>query len=145
METDDSFYFAIAALIVCALELVLVPIWFFITFRKGTLDEKKNKKRCGYLYEDLNYKIRGGWTLCYPILYQLRFLVLIMVVVLMQEYLVYQVLIITLCTIAIMALLGNVHPFKVVRRNYTELASEFVIIIVMDLLLFSSDPAIEPD
>ena len=52
-------------------------------------------------------------------------------------------MVITLCTIAIMALLGNKHPFRVVRRNYHELASEAVIIVVLDLLMFSSDPAVD--
>ena len=63
----------------------------------------------------------------------------------MKEYVVIQIMVITLCTIAIMTLLGNVHVFKVVRRNYTEIASEFVIIIVLDGLMFSSDPTVDGD
>ena len=56
-----------------------------------------------------------------------------------------QILVIDLCTIAIMTLLGYQHPFLVVRRNYTEIAAEFVILIVLDLLMFSSDPAVDVD
>ena len=44
-----------------------MPI-FFIKRHKG-LDEEKNKNRCGYIYEDLNYKIRGAFALCYPLIY----------------------------------------------------------------------------
>ena len=44
-----------------------------------------------------------------------------------------------------MTLLGYVHPFEVVRRNYTEIASESVILIVVDLLMCSSDPAVDLD
>lgn len=50
-----------------------------------------------------------------------------------------------LSTIAIMVLLGNKHPYLVVSRNYTELNSEFAIIIVMDLLLAASDPKLSGD
>ena len=46
-------------------------------------------------------------------------------------------------TIAIMILLGNAHPFSNVGRNYTTLIAEFVILIIMDLLLISSDPALD--
>ena len=42
-----------------------------------------------------------------------------------------------------MILLGNVHPFSVVSRNYSSLISEFAIHIIMDLLLFSSDPSLD--
>ena len=97
------------------------------------------------MYEDLNYKIRGGWTLLYPVLYQSRFILLITMVLYAQEYLVVQIMVITLCTIAIMALLGYVHPFSVVRRNYHEIFSESVIIIILDLLMFSSDPNVDVD
>lgn len=99
-------------------------------------------KRCGYIYEDLNWKIRGWTALLYPIMYQLRFVILIAVVIYLNEYLVFQVLIIILSTILIMTNLGAAHPYAVVRRNYTSILSEFVIVLVMDLLLFSSDPSI---
>ena len=94
------------------------------------------------MYEDLNYKIRGGWTLLYPVLYQMRFMILISLILYMQDYLVVQIMVITLVTIAIMALLGYKHPFQIIRRNHQELASEFVIMVVLDLLMFSSDPAV---
>ena len=61
----------------------------------------------------------------------------------MADLVVIQVLIMTLSTIAIMILLGNAHPFSTVSRNYTSLISEFVIIIITDLLLISSDPDLD--
>ena len=63
IERDDSFYLSMIALLICGLQLIIFPICVLIWHRKGTLDSKKNKKRCGALYEDKNYKIRGGWTL----------------------------------------------------------------------------------
>ena len=63
----------------------------------------------------------------------------------MVGHLVVQVLFVTMTTIAIMILLGNAHPFSEVSRNYTSLISEFAIIVVMDLLLISSDPALDID
>lgn len=88
VERDDSYYLALVALLVCGLELVFVPLFLIVRWRQGTLGDKKNKKRCGYIYEDLNYKIRGGWTLLYPILYQIRFIALISLILYMDEYLV---------------------------------------------------------
>lgn len=75
----------------------------------------------------------------------MRFVVLICLILYMQEYLVIQILVIDLCTIAIMTILGYSHPFKELKRNYNELASETVILIVMDLLMFSSDPSVSVD
>ena len=40
-----------------------------------------------------------------------------------------------------MALVGFVHP---VKNSIKNLVDEFVIILVMDLLFFSSDPTIDP-
>ena len=81
----------------------------------------------------------------YPLFYQLRFVFLVAVTVFFTGQLVVQVLIVTLSTIVIMILLGNVHPFSVVSRNYSSLIGEFVILIIMDLLLFSSDPSLDLD
>ena len=53
-----------------------------------------------------------------------------------------QIELIIISTVMVMALVGFVHPLKQSIRN---LADEFVIILVMDLLLFSSDPAIDPE
>ena len=128
------------ALLVCALELMIVPIFLFKRF--DNLDDERNKKRCGYMYEELNHKIRGRRALLYPIFYQLRFCILI-AMALFVKVLVFQAMSIVLSTILIMWLLGSYHPFKVVSRNYKEILSEFVIIVVMDLLLFSSDPALD--
>ena len=50
-----------------------------------------------------------------------------------------------LTTILITAVLGSAHPHKIVRNNYKEIGNESVIIITMDLLLFSSDPTVSPE
>ena len=63
----------------------------------------------------------------------------------MQDYLVLQAIIIQLCNIFIIFILGFVHPYEVISRNYTSMFSEFVIIIIMDTLLISSDPTLEPN
>lgn len=69
IEADSSYFFSVLFLIACAAEMILFPIFVLVRFRQGTLDDKKNKKRCGYAYEELNYKIRGGTTLLYPVMY----------------------------------------------------------------------------
>ena len=51
----------------------------------------------------------------------------------------------TLCTIVVMAVLGGAHPYRVVKRNYVALVDEFIILVITDLLLFSSDPGVDAD
>lgn len=69
IEMNSSYWFSVAALIICLLEVVLVSIYLKYHFMNKTLDKESTKDRCGYIFEELNYKIRGGWTLAYPILY----------------------------------------------------------------------------
>ena len=107
-------------------------------FKRPQLKRKRFKQRCGYIYQDLNYKIRGGWTLFYPILYQIRFMALVLAI-LYVENVVIQVEIILMMTVFVVSLLGTVHPYKEIRVNYTSMASEVVIVIIIDLLLFSTD------
>ena len=93
----------------------------------------------------MNYKIRGSWTLTYPIFYQVRFVLIAISATFLFKYLVLQVLAVILSSILITAVLGSAHPFKIVRKNYKEIVNESVIIIIMDLLLFSSDPSVDPE
>ena len=44
-----------------------------------------------------------------------------------------------------MCVLGMAHPFAEIGRNYAELLSELVILLITDLLLQSSDPALSPN
>lgn len=92
----------------------------------------------------MNHRIRGGWTLLYPVLYQVRFAVLAAAAVLLGNYLVLQVQLVVTSTIVIMAVLGLLHPIQEVRKNYAEIANEVVIIFIMDLLMFSSDTNLPP-
>ena len=41
----------------------------------------------------------------------------------------------------IMAVLGMAHPYSEVKKNYKMIGSEFVIVLIMDMLLFTSDPS----
>ena len=51
----------------------------------------------------------------------------------------------TLMTIFVIALLGQAHPLKAIASNYTNIRSEAIILLIVDLLLFSSDPSLEPN
>lgn len=44
-----------------------------------------------------------------------------------------------------MVVLGFAHPFAEIPRNYTELLSEFVVLLTLDMLMLSSDPALNPN
>ena len=47
-------------------------------------------------------------------------------------------------TILIVAVRGIVHVMKALGQNYASLASEAIILITIDLLLFPTDPRIDP-
>ena len=143
LPINSSFYASIFGLGVCFIELISVSI--FLRVNISSLDENRRTRRCGYIYEGLNFKIRGGKALVYPLLYQLRFLILVYTVLYLQEYMVAEVLLITQVTIFMISVLGTVHPLQNIRMNYNEMASEAIVIIVLDLLLVATDPTIEPE
>ena len=132
-------------MLVCLIEIVAVSLFLRRIFKRNELNQERHKNRCGYVYEELNHKNRGGWALTYPIFYQLRFLVLIFTVIFVENKTVVQVMMVSMSTIFIIALLGNVRPFIERKRNNAELVSEFAILSMIDLCLFSSDPALIPD
>ena len=53
-----------------------IAVLIFMIRNYKSLDTDKHKKRCGFIYQELNYKVRGAKALSSPILYQLRLLVL---------------------------------------------------------------------
>ena len=53
-----------------------------------------------------------------------------------------QILLFLLSTFFICAVLGAALPFKIMRQNYYSLATEGIIIVVMDLFLVVSDPSL---
>ena len=115
---DTSFALSIISLIVCIGELVAVTVFLKLKHRRRKLNDKKSKKRCGYVYEELNFKIWGGWALTYPVAYQARFLVLIYAVIFLPEYLDIQALLVSLSTIFVVAVVGMYRPFKDLKENY---------------------------
>jgi len=112
LEMDKSFIFSIVFLSALLVELVGVSI--YLRCKRNQLDDEAPRKRCGYVFEELNYKIRGGWALTYPILYQIRFVILAGAAIFLGRYLVYQILAVLLITIIIVAVLGYAHPHRVV-------------------------------
>ena len=58
------------------------------------------------------------------------------------KYVVLQILPFMLYTVFILVVVGTVHPFKILPENYQSLASEAVILAVMDLFLIVSNSAI---
>ena len=120
--------------------LYLISVSVFFYRKRNNLDSEEERRRCGYIYENLNIE-NGGWALAYPILYQLRFL-LIVFLFLNCKYIVIQILIAMLSTVFLAAVVGMIHPFQILPENYKSLASEGVILVVMDLFLIVSNPAL---
>lgn len=109
IEVNSSFVWSVIAVTIYAVELITVPIFLALNYKY--LDEKPwLKKRCGYLFESINYKIRGASTLAYPILYQLRFVLLVFTILFLQGYLVVQCLLVSTSSIILLAFLGFKRP-----------------------------------
>ena len=53
-----------------------------------------------------------------------------------------QILLISVMSIFVMTLVGFVRP---VKKPFSHLIDEFVVIIVLDLLFFSTDPALDAE
>ena len=51
MEKDASYWFALLVFSSCFIEIMSVS--FFLCKHRDNLKNKKNKKSCGYIYEDL--------------------------------------------------------------------------------------------
>ena len=79
----------------------------------------------------------------YPILYKLRFIVMIYAVLFISEQTVYSILLINLMTLFIMTLLGRHHPLTPIKENYIQIFFEFVIILEIDLMLIATMPEID--
>ena len=110
LSANFSFYVSIFGLTICILELISTAI--FLKVNIATLGEQRRINRCGYLYEGLNYVIRGGMALTYPILYQLRLLLLVYTIIYAKSCMVLQALLVTLSSIFIAFVLGTAHPFE---------------------------------
>ena len=120
-------------------------VTIYLILRRNKLDSEASKNRCGYIFEELNHKIRGAWALSYPIFYQVRFVILAICTIYWGKFLVVQVMVVALSSIFLSAILGFVRPQIIVKNNYKEIWNESVILIILDLLLFSSDPKVDPE
>ena len=135
-----SFWCAFIGTILCFVEFFGLIIFF--RRNQSKLHQEKYLKKCGYTYEALNFRIRGGWALVYPVLYQFRFIVMVFAIMFINEYTVYSMLLINIITIFVMNLLGSKHPLTPIKENYIAIFNEFVIIVMMNLMLITSLPTI---
>ena len=68
-------------------------------------------KRIGYIYRDLNHKIRGDRALAFPLLNQLRLAVYVVILLCLRQYMVLQIVLVTTQSIFQMMWLGFYHPY----------------------------------
>ena len=83
ISANSSFGFSIFGLICCYVELICTTA--FLKFKYASLNEDKTKKRCGYVYEGLNHVKKGGMALTYPLMYRLRFVLLVYTILYLQD------------------------------------------------------------
>jgi hypothetical protein len=67
--------------------------------------------------------------------------VLVCAIIYLSDLTVFQILLMNISSMILVMMLGN-HVYAEIRTNYTSILGEIVIVVVADLLLFSSDPAI---
>ena len=144
IEINSSLFWSVWAVAVFTAELILVSIFLF-TNRTRLDDDPRLKKRCGYVFEGMNYKIRGSKALAYFTMYQVRFVLLVFVILFMQNSLVIQCICISLSSIILMAFLGFNKPYSDLSLNIRGIFDEYVIIIVLDFLLISSNPVLDAE
>ena len=74
-DKDFSYFIAVVCLGLSGLQLILMSIFFMAC--KKNINEERYTKRCGSVYAELNTS--SGWALSYPIVYQLRFFVFVLI------------------------------------------------------------------
>lgn len=67
LDINSCFIFSIVGLLVCLAEIICVALYFGVYYT--TLNEERRINRCGSIYEGLNFVVRGGKALTYPLLY----------------------------------------------------------------------------
>ena len=80
---DISFFFAIFVLFLQFGQLVTLTVFF--CKNKAHLEEKRHLDRIGFVYQELNFKVRGAWALAFPILKQIRLIVLVLLLAFIRE------------------------------------------------------------
>ena len=111
VEINASFWMSVVVFAACISWIVGV-LFFIYPKDKQELQKSTNKKKCGYVYKDLEYKLEGKWALAYPILSQSRLLLLAFTTIYLRQVVVVQVLLIFVSSVVLMSLLGFVRPVK---------------------------------
>ena len=111
MEANISYWMSMFVIAGCLLEMLSVSLFLYKNNEKK-LNEETNKSKCGYIYEELQNHIWGGWTLFYPILSQMRLLLIAYVTIYLMNVMVVQTLLIAVSSILVVALVGFVRPVE---------------------------------
>ena len=76
------------------------------------------------------------------VLFQLRFVLLVFTILFLQEYLIIQCLLVSASSIALLVFMGFIKPRTDKSLNKRGMFDEYMILLVLDSLLISSDPAL---
>lgn len=83
VETNVSYWGAVAGL--GTLGLAFFATIGYLVWKRKKLADARTRKRCGYQYEHLRFELNGAWTLMYPIIYTLRFIILVYTVLYLKK------------------------------------------------------------
>ena len=143
VEQNISYWLSVACLTGCAIEMVAVPLFLWRNY--DVLDSERVRGRCGYIYQKLNYRVRGAKALLSPIFYQCRLIVLVFAVLYYSDNILVQLQLIQYSSFSLLAMLGYFRPLGGQIDTLHSIFDEIVILFTMDLLLFSSDPTLAPE
>ena len=134
---------AIVILISCL--IYFIAITGILCQKPERLEREQILKRFGYIYEELNYKKpeKARLALSLPIFIAARMFVMVIVIMRLDNNLVVQILIFCLMSIILMTIFGNAHPYTERAKSRLGMLTEFVILLVIDVLLCSSNPGLD--
>ena len=138
-----SLVVAIVILVSCILHLLAITV--ILCQKPEKLDQKSMIQQYGYVYSELDYKKpeKAKWALSVPVCYELRIFILAVTIIRLGDNLVVQILIFCLSSIFLMTLIGNVRPYTELYKNRMGMITEFVILLVIDCLLCSTNPGLD--
>ena len=113
----------------------------------NSLHKENFLKRTSFLYEELDYesKTDGRYAISIKVLQKARIFAFALTILYLGDNLVAQVLTMSYSTMLIMSVIGYIHPMKELQRNFGHLRGDFILLMFIDMLLFSSDPMLQGD
>ena len=143
-KVNSSYWISLVLIILCLAFWIFQIIFFFKYYDR--LQEPLIKERFGIIYEDSNLTKDYKRRVMHRIVSIFRVILLCVSIIFWQkgDWLVIQVSLVNILTIWVINELGN-KPYKLPAINRFELASESLILLIINCILTCSLPEVTPD